>query len=307
MKKIVQSVLIFTVIVTLSSMVYAQAWRGRGRVKGKVFDQDGNPIEGVVVKLWHVEKASGFEVKTNSKGEWHANFIRGGDWDIDFTKEGYAPKKIRVHLKGMGKNEDIVVKLEKLQAPAIPAELLDQVDKANALYNEGKFQEALAMFQEMVEKNPNVKVLNWNIGNCYFQMGQYNKALEHYMMAEADFPDKTQFWMQVGNTYMMLKNFEKAEEAFNKIGIDKIEDPVALYNLGEVLMAKNLQMAIQALERAVQLKPDFVDALYLLGTAYVGNNQIDKAIQTFQAYLQYDSESQRAQEVKLLIESLTKK
>ena len=297
--------LILMVFLGMGSPGWGQAYRGRGRVKGYVTDTEGNPLEGVKVKLWHVEKAAGFEVTTDKHGKWVAAFIRGGDWNIDFEKPGYGPKKITVHLKELGKNEDIRVQMEKLQAPAIPAELLDRVDESNRLFQEQKYEEALDLLQKLAEEYPDVKVLHWNIGNCYFAMGDYEKAVEHYLIAKEEYPNKQEFWMAVGNAYMQMKMFDKATEAYNNIGLENIDDPAALYNLGEVTLSQNqLDISIKALKQAVALKPDFADALYLLGTAYIAKGDKANAKTVLEQYLQLDSTSDRAKEVKILLKSV---
>ena len=298
---------IFILVLLSATLVWPQAYRGRGRVKGKVTDSEGNPLEGVTVRLFNVDKQAGFEVKTNQKGEWLAAFIKGGQWNIDFEKPGYMPKKITVHLKELGRNKDIIVQLEKIKGPAIPDELLDKVEKSNELFSQKKYDEAMNILEDLTAQYPDVKVLHWNIGNIYFAKGEYEKAIEHYLIAKDEYPNKAEFWMAVGNAYIQLKQFDKAVEAFNNIGIDKIDDPATLYNLGEVFFAQNhLDKAIEALKRAVALKPDMLDALYLLGTAYFSTGDKENARLILQQYLQHDSTSQRAKEVKLILETIQK-
>ena len=82
----------------LHSFAFDQGYKGKGKVKGVVTDQDGNPIEGVTVKLYSQRAASGFEVMTDSKGKWKAFYIRGGPYDIDFEKPGFVPKKINLNI-----------------------------------------------------------------------------------------------------------------------------------------------------------------------------------------------------------------
>lgn len=292
-------------LILMASLTWSQAYRGRGRVKGIVTSSDGNPVEGVKVKLWNVEKDAGFDVTTNKKGEWVASFIRGGEWNIDFEKAGYLPKKISVHLNELSKNDDITVVLEEVQAPTIPADILDRVDESNRLFQEKRYDESLTILNELISKYPDVKVLHWNIGNCYYGKGEYQTAIDHYMMAKDDYPHKQEFWTAVGNAYMQMKQFDKAMEAYKNIGIQNMDDPAALYNLGEVMLSQNqLELSIQALERAVSLQPNFIDALYLLGTAYMtkGNNTLARAV--FEQYLQYDATSDRAKEVQIMLRSL---
>ena len=298
-------VLLLLWVLAVPSM--GQAWRGKGRVKGVVTDTEGKPLEGVTVRLWHVESQAGFEVKTNAKGEWTAAFIRGGQWNIDFELTGYIPRKISVALKELGRNEDIHVQLQKVPtaAPAVPPELLDRVDEGNRLFSEGKYAEALAVFEKLVQDYPNVRVLHFNIGNCYVQMGQFEKAIPHYEMSLEAHPNKDEVWVAIGSAYLQLRQFDKAVQALEHVSLDKLDDPNLLYDLGNAYFAaQQVEKAIPAFERAVQLKPDFTDALYMLGTAYIGKGEKAKAKEVLQKYLQYDSTSDRAKEVQLMLRSI---
>ena len=63
---------VFVIILFLLSLnvfIFPQAYSGKGRMRGFVYDEKGNPLEGVKVKLYSVRAASGFETKTNSNGE----------------------------------------------------------------------------------------------------------------------------------------------------------------------------------------------------------------------------------------------
>ena len=65
---------IFGLLILLLSanLTFAQDWTGQGRQIGYVYDEEGNPLEGVKIKLLFVKTGSGFEVATNDKGKWTA-------------------------------------------------------------------------------------------------------------------------------------------------------------------------------------------------------------------------------------------
>ena len=46
-----RALVISLLIVLASSLAVAQSWRGMARMTGKVTDEEGKPLEGVVVKL----------------------------------------------------------------------------------------------------------------------------------------------------------------------------------------------------------------------------------------------------------------
>jgi tetratricopeptide (TPR) repeat protein len=290
------------------TFVYSQGYKGKGRVKGLVTDQEGNPLEGVTVKLYCERGASGFEVTTDDQGEWRANYIRGGPYDIDFEKSGYMPKKINVNISEFGKNPDIELTLQKIEGLVVTDELKEELKKGNDLFDQEKYEEAIQAYQAILEKAPETYILYRNIGNCYFQMEKYEKAEEFYLKVLENEPDDTESILGIGNTYANRGQNEKALEWYNKIAFDKISDPLVLFNIGSNFYSRGKhQEALKYYRKAVELKGDFQDARYQLGLVNLtlGNNQ--EAIDVFQEYLKYDSESGRADQVRNFIEFLKKK
>jgi len=83
---------------------------------------------------------------------------------------------------------------------------------------------------------------------------------------------------------------------------------MVLYNIGSNFYSQGQhQEALKYYRKAVELKGDFLDALYQLGLVNLtlGNNQ--EAIDVFTSYLKHDSESGRADQVRNFIEFLKKK
>lgn len=295
-------------VLSAQTFVFGQGYRGKGRVKGLVTDQNGNPIEGVTVKLYCERGASGFEVKTDADGEWKAMYIRGGPWDIDFEKVGYMPKKISVNLREFDKNKDIEVQLQKIEGLVVTDELKEELQQGNDLFNQGKYEEAIAVYQAIVQKFPETYILYRNIGNCYFQLEEYDLAEEYYKKVLEKDPEDTESLLGIGNTYANRGENEKALEWYNKIDFDKISDPLVLYNIGSNFYTQGqYQEALKYYRKAVELKSDFLDALYQLGLVNLslGNNQ--DAIDAFERYLKIDSDSGRADQVRNFIEFLKKK
>lgn len=306
MKKIV-FVLLVAMFLGAQTFVCGQGYKGQGRVKGLVTDQEGSPIEGATVKLYCERGASGFELTTDAKGEWRAMYIRGGPWDMDFEKAGYMPKKIRVNLRE-DKNPDIEVQLQKIEGLVVTDDLKEELQKGNDLFNQEKYEEAISSYQKIVEKFPDAFILYRNIGNCYFQMEKYDMAEEYYLKVLEKESDDTESLLGVGNTFANRGQNDKALEWYNKIEFDKISDPLVLYNIGSNFYTQGQhQEALKYYRKAVELKSDFSDALYQLGLVNLtlGHNQ--DAIDVFQEYLKYDADSGRADQVRNFIEFLKKK
>ena len=104
--------------------IFPQGHRGKGRVRGFFFDKDGNPLEGVRVKLFSLRGKDGFETATDA----------GGKWNIDFLKVGYEPKKISANISEVKRNPDIELRLKKIEGLVITEALKGKLAKGNKLF-----------------------------------------------------------------------------------------------------------------------------------------------------------------------------
>ncbi|HEK86238.1 MAG: tetratricopeptide repeat protein [Candidatus Saccharicenans sp.] len=301
--------LFFLLILFAASAAFPQAYAGRARIRGVVTDEQGQPLADVRVKLYHVSSDSGFETKTNAKGEWSANMIRGGTWYIDFNKTGYEPKKISTQVsEGQLKAPVIETKMKKLEGLVLSKDLLDELEKGNALFDKGDIDAALAIYQDMINKFPDAYVINYSIGNCYFKKENYDQAISYYQKVIDKNPQFVPALIALGNAYINKNDVDKAMEWYSKLDIAKIDDPVVLYNIGTIYFNHSRHdQALKYYQKAVELQPDFLDAIYQLGLTQLTLGNYKEALTTFQNYLKYDAESERAVQVKNFIEFLKTK
>ena len=289
--------------------LFSQEWKGKGRLLGQVFDEQGNPLAEVKVKLFYVRSQSGFEVMTETDGKWKASWIRNGMWYIDFEKAGFLTKKISVDaLEPPGKNPEITVSLKKAEGPLLTEELKAALIEGNKLFDEGKYEEAIQAYQRIIEKFPETHIINKNIGNAYFQMEKYDRAEEYYQKVFAKDPQNVEIMVSIGNCYANRGEAEKSLEWYNRVEFEKIIDPVVLYNIGaNFYKLSRFDEALKYYRRAVELKGDFLDGLYQLGLVYLALGNYQETIDTFENYLKNDADSGRATQVKGFIEFLKKK
>ena len=298
---------LFISVLMVSGFLFSQAYKGRGRLRGVVTDNEGNPIPDVKVKLFHVKSGGGFEISTNEKGEWTASWLRNGLWYIDFEKEGFLPRRISLHIYELRKNEDVELTLKRARAPLVPKELLEKLDKGNQYFDEGKYDEAIQEFQRILDQRPQFYQININIGNTYMKKEDYETALIYFQKVLDKDPSNAEALISSGNCYVELKNYQKAIEIFKQIDIEDISDPVVLFNIGTIFYNNGeTKKAIEYYEHSILVQKDFADSYYQLGLAYLstGNNQ--KALENFQAYLEIDSTSEKADQVRKFVEFLKK-
>jgi tetratricopeptide (TPR) repeat protein len=297
-----------TVILLLASFALAQDWTGQGRQIGYVYDEAGSPLEGVKVKLIFVKTQSGFETTTDKKGKWAAMGVNGGQWFIDFDLVGYEPKKISANILDYRQvNKPIEVTLKKVEGLFVTEDLKEEYKKGIDLFNEGKYEETIPIFNTIVEKFPDAYIVYMNIGHSYFQMENYDEAEKYYLRVLESDPAHVDTLVGLGNCYMNRGDVDKAMEWYNKIEFEKIEDATVLYNVGTIFYNNSkLDEALKYYKKAVEVQEDSLDAIYQLGLTYLAKGSNAEALAQFESYLKFDPDSQRASQVQSFIDYLRK-
>lgn len=304
MKK-VSTILLLSLL--LCGMGLAQGYKGKGRVQGIVTDMEGNPIEGVRVKLFSVRAESGLTVTTDEKGIWKAAWLRGGPWNADYEKLGYAPKSISFNISEYQRNPLVDVKLEKVEGLIVSSDLENQLKMGNALFDEGKYDEARAAYEKILAENPDAYIINTNIGNCYFQQEKYDLAIEKYNLVLEQAPDDYNSFINIGNALANKGEDEAALEWYNKVEFDKIDNVTVLYNIGtNYYNLGKYDEALKYYQRSVELQADFLDGIYQLGLVHLNLGNKDLSIASFEKYLELDDESGRADQVRGFLDYLKK-
>ena len=289
-------------------VVSAQDYKGKGRVTGYVTDEKGTPLAGVRVKLFSVKANEGFEVTTDKDGKWTAAWIRSGAWNVDFDKIGYAPKKIFFDISENKKNPDVVISLTKVEGMVITDDVKDLLEKGNQLFEQKKYDEAQAIYKDILGKYPDAYPIYRNLGNCYFAQEKYDLAEQNYMKVLEKDPKNVEATIAIGNCYSNRGDTAKALEWYAKVDFEKIDDPVVLYNLGtNYFNSAKLEDALKCYQKALDKQKDFLDARYQLGLTYLSLQKNTEAAAVFEEYLKQDPDSARATQVKTFLDYLKKK
>lgn len=303
-----KTALILAIIIIFSLSASAQDYTGKARVSGLILDEQGKPVEGVRVKLVFVKTGTGLETATDVEGKWRASWIKGGTWNIDFDKAGFQPKKISIEVLEVQKNPTFETQMKKMEGLMMTDELKNLLTDGNILFDQEKYDEALAMYQSIIQKFPDANLIHMNVGNCYFQMEKYDQAEAAYMEVINKDARNVNAQIGIGNSYANRGDNAKALEWYRRIEFEKLEDPIVLYNVGTYLFnGGQAEEALKFYQKAVSVQKDFLDAVYQLGLAYLTLQKNVEALEQFENYLKLDAESQRAGQVKGFIEYLRKK
>jgi tetratricopeptide (TPR) repeat protein len=308
-----KNIIFLILLFLLSSVVLlAQEGRGKGRLAGKIVDETGNPIEGVIVEAQSLNFSLHLKSKTNAKGEWAILGMGTGMFRFSFKKKGYFPVYVDRYIKQLALNKNLDVTLKKSPMATITDDKTKEtVKKSNKFFDEGKYKEAIDVLKPLVEKDKELFFLKLNIANCYRKMGDEANALKYYEELIKDTEGKNgsyiidllaRTYASLGEIYGKDKKYDKAIEAFEKAAKLYSKDEKIMYNLGELYFNQfKTAKAIEYLKKAIEINPNWGKPYSKLGYAYLNAGDIKKSVETFENYLkQFPNAKDKASIEKML-------
>jgi tetratricopeptide (TPR) repeat protein len=314
------------------AIVAAPAFAQSGQVKGKVTDAQNAPVDGATVLIENLDKGSKpISTKTNKRGEYIQVGLYPGKYKITVTKGDLSTTRTTdVHLDML----TLDLKLEPGGAGAGKAGTKEEAAKAKAkadamtktfaegveLSNQGKHDEAIAKFQEVLTAAPNCAECYANIGTVQAQAKKYEEAETAYKKAIELKPDFSEAYNGLANVYNSEKKFDLAAEASKKAmdlvsaapgaaagapgaagggsASNVFNQGVILWNAGKIPEAK------AQFEQAAKLDPNLADAQYWLGMALLNTGDTAGAKPKFESYLKLAPTGQYADTAKSIVASI---
>ena len=131
---------------------------------------------------------------------------------------------------------------------------------ANVYYNEGRFNEAIKLYQQALQ-SPEVHQVdtNYMIGMSFNQLGAHKEAMPYLMRAvELDDEGDVEVQFQYGLVLCHLELYEQAVTQLQHV-LELDEKHVdALYNLGlaQYMLTEDKALAMDYFQRAVDINPE---------------------------------------------------
>lgn len=267
----------------------AQDWRGTGRVGGKVLDDTGKPVAGVTVKATLPRAGNrGPESKSNAKGDWAVGGIAGGEWALDFIKDGFETRSIKVSVMESSRLPPMAIRLTSKAAPVADpnVEIRDKLTEAAGLMNTKEFAKARAIYEELAAKYPEVKQFRPLIARSYHGEGNKTAAIDHLRQALAQDPGNVEVTLLLGNTLMEEGHADEARKMLDSIDESKVTEPTVFVNAGIALLNdKKDAEGLQWFDRAIARFPSHPDGYYYRGITYLSLGKTAEAKADLEKYV----------------------
>ena len=155
-----------------------------------------------------------------------------------------------------------------------------------AYYVNEDYENAAAMAEQAIEREPDNVVLRIWIGRIYYQLDRYDEASASFERAIELSPGNALAYEALAQIDEETNDLIGAVETYRRM-IEITPDSAFLhYRLGMNLVEMNdSEGARTELERALELNPQLTAARYMLGLLYIDADRDAEAIQQFEAFL----------------------
>jgi len=176
--------------------------------------------------------------------------------------------------------------------PAIPDTLFAE---ACQLHHNGQLQEALLLYEQLLEEVPDSSLLLYNIGLIMQELGDFSAAISSYNKAVRLSPHDVDILYNLALCYQKNKNRKKALALYKKAHEYSPTDLDILYNMGCCYQQlDNEEQAITTYEALLKLEGNHLSTLNNLAYLYQKNNHEDEAVLLYKHLLQLQPKHQGA-------------
>lgn len=164
------------------------------------------------------------------------------------------------------------------------------------LIKDGKLELAKDMLADHLQSDPQNKDALFNLGMCYCQLDNPEKAVQALSECVKHHPDYSNAYVALGYAHSMLLQNGPARENFLKaLQIDPA-NAYALQNLGNLYgKEEDFKKAIECLEKAFAANPEDQQTAYSIGYAYFKTGRPDMAEKYLIAAVDLDRSTQIAE------------
>jgi Tfp pilus assembly protein PilF len=286
-----------------------------GRVGGVVKDDKGEPIKGATVVAENpAASPPSFTATTDDKGRFSIIGLRAGSWKLTASAPGFQPSGGQINVRTIGGAMPPLTFTLAAGAtgPAGMAgvntkELQAELEAADAKLSGGDFDGAIAAYNAMLVKTPQLTLLNLQIGRAYRMKKDYDSALGAYKKILEGDPNNERAKIEVGMTNLEKGDLNAADAALSEAAQGMSASREVFYNLGEVKFAKGeTDPAMAAYQRAIDIDPNWAKPYFKLGLGKLQKADTAGAIQMMEKVIATEPNSPEAAQAKALIEQLKK-
>jgi cytochrome c-type biogenesis protein CcmH/NrfG len=321
-KRIIGRSLTICAVVLGLAAAAAPAAAQTGGMKGKVVDAQNKPVDGATVTLVQNDTNSKFTLKSK-KGEFMQIGLPPGSYTVTVEKDGLkSVSNVRVSLDiaettitlKPGGSGGTMSKEEAAKAAAKMEGLKAAFAEGAALSNSGKYDEAVAKFNQVIADVPKCTECYINIGATLALKKDYAASEAAYKKALELDPNSVESYYGLAAIYNDQKKFPEAQaasaEASKRSGAATAAGGGApnadvLYNQGVIAWnANDFAKAQEHFAAAVAANPNHAESHFMLGRTNLNLGKLPEAAKEFETYVKIAPTGPNAKEAQTNFEML---
>lgn len=185
--------------------------------------------------------------------------------------------------------------LLKAKAPKDNSDISAWMDYGNQLWRYGRYIEARAAFEQILEINPQFHQAYYALSLVYVYQEDFEKALVALTKATKINSNRYYYWRWLGYTYRFLSQFDEARIAYEQAIKINPNDFVLFVEYGIVLSnAEHHEAAIDAYNKVIQLNSNHIWVYENIGIVYFNYKKYEKAIDNYNQAISINPQYARA-------------
>ena len=264
------SLLAAAVALLVSAPLAAQT----NRISGVVRDETGAAIRGAIVRA-----ATGgipgvspmtLTTATDDRGRFIFVVARSGEWQLNFEAPGFDPMTITAAVRITGAAPNLDIKLDRHEAPEAfgalagidSKSLSGQLAAASALFDEERYDQAIAAYRDIKTRVPALTMVNLPMGTAYLATKSYadaESAFQEILKADAADPNGL---FAMGTLREAQGNAAEAQSWYQKASGADVMWTRPLMKLAALARAAgDKASAAKYLTRVIDMDPSSADAV----------------------------------------------
>jgi predicted Zn-dependent protease len=283
------------------------------RVSGIVRDVNGQPIRSAIVTA---DSGAGSTTSTtDEEGRFSILGVRAGRWKLEVQAPGYLSETGEIVVRAVGApNQPITIALRRtgvgIAGPLsnVPAAgLQEQLTAADALFDQQKWDEAIAAYRAILTRAPSLGVINLQIAAAHRQRKDYDAAIGAYQDLLKIDPANDKAQAGIGMTNVDRGDVQSGEQALLKAATGPAPGRYVLYGLGELEMSRGrTPQAADWYRKAAGVDPSWGKPLYRLGELAISARDEGSAVKYLGEVIAVDPASPEAELARAALDRLKK-
>jgi tetratricopeptide (TPR) repeat protein len=282
-------------------------------LEGDVKGEDGQPLNGALVKIERKDIKGNYKVKTNKKGHYFHAGLPLGTYRLVLEVNGKDVDSVDGVRTRLGESVPVNFDLQRrkqeqqaLNQAAQAGQLTKEQERGLTPEQRAALEKTMKEREQALRKN---KELNdaFNAGMAAFEAKQFEQAAAAFQKASEMDPKQHVVWAQLAESYMKFAAtktgaegeglMQKGLEAYGKAMELKPDDAAYHNNFALALVqAKRIPEAQAELAKAAQIDPpNAAKYFYNLGAVLVNSGQTDAAGEAFKKAIEVNPDYADAQ------------